>query len=196
MIEVKRASSLGPGARGTVARLLTQTFAEDFAPISTATDRLAAAFEHMVLLDRFHVAFQDGQPAGIATVTEGEQEVFAPRWAPFRRHLGAVRGTVGYLVVRTAFMGADPGATPGRAEIGFVGTVPKYQGQGVATVLLTELMALSGHHTYVLRDIKDTNEAALGLYRKLGFVDHSRRPARFSARAGFGAYVTMIRAPG
>ncbi|UFU05408.1 GNAT family N-acetyltransferase [Ruania halotolerans] len=193
MIEVTRADSLGPAARHVVATLLASAFADDFASISTSTDRLARAFEHIVIPERFYVASVEGHPAGIATLTEGKQEVFAPRWAPFRNSLGAIRGTIGHLVVRGAFMGADPGAEPGRAEIGFVGTMAEHQGKGVATALLTEMMASSGHHTFVLRDIKDTNAPALGLYRKLGFVEHSRRAVRFARRAGFGAYVTVIR---
>ena len=46
---------------------------------------------------------------------------------------------------------------------------------------------------HVLRDIKDTNEAALSVYRRLGFAEYTRRPARFAKRAGFSAYVSMKR---
>ena len=38
-----------------------------------------------------------------------------------------------------------------------------------------------------------TGEAALHVYRRLGFVEHTRRKARFSRRTGFSAYVPMKR---
>ncbi|MBV0896149.1 hypothetical protein [Microbacterium sp. NC79] len=44
---------------------------------------------------------------------------------------------------------------------------------------------------FVLRGIKNNNLAALGLYRKLGFREISRRPVRFAKRAGFESYVSM-----
>jgi ribosomal protein S18 acetylase RimI-like enzyme len=44
---------------------------------------------------------------------------------------------------------------------------------------------------FVLRDIKDTNVPALGLYTKLGFTEVQRRRVRFAKRAGFTAYVSM-----
>lgn len=44
---------------------------------------------------------------------------------------------------------------------------------------------------FVLRDIKDTNTTALGLYAKLGFTETQRRRIKFAKRAGFSAYVSM-----
>ncbi|BCJ68980.1 GNAT family N-acetyltransferase [Polymorphospora rubra] len=114
-----------------------------------------------------------------------------PRSREFRSHLGPVHGTISHLVVRSQFMGAPDGAGDDLTEIGFVTTAPAHQGRGVATALLTHLLALPGHRVYVLRDIKDTNAAALGLYRKLGFTPYRRRPVRFARRAGFSEYVSM-----
>lgn len=96
-------------------------------------------------------------------------------------------------MVRSAFMGADPNAAPDRAQIDFVATAPEHRGRGVATALVRQLVATSGHRVHVLRDIKDTNEAALHVYRTLGFVEYTRRKARFSRHAGFSAYVSLRR---
>lgn len=192
-VEIRRADRLGEEGRRAAAALLAQGFAEDFTAVTRDPDRLAAAFESIILPEHVYLALRDDEPAGITTLTEGDQEVFAPRWAPLRRHLGVLRGTVLYLVVRGAFMGNDPDAAPGRAELGFVATAPEHRGAGVATALLRQLVQTSGHRVYVLRDIKDTNEAALKVYRRLGFVEYTRRRARFSRRAGFSAYVSMRR---
>ncbi|GAA4380600.1 hypothetical protein GCM10023088_44150 [Actinomadura verrucosospora] len=54
-----------------------------------------------------------------------------------------------------------------------------------------EALALPEYDEFVLRDIKDTNAPALGLYAKLGFTEYRRRPVRFARRAGFTDYVSM-----
>ncbi|GAB2597606.1 GNAT family N-acetyltransferase [Pseudactinotalea suaedae] len=192
-IDIRRADELGEPFRRRIAEVLVRGFAEDFAYFSTDPDQLADAFEHMILLDRFYVALVDGEPAAIASLTEGRQECFAPRWAPIRRRLGLVHGTITYLVVRSQFLGSPPDARPGLAEIGFVTTAPAYQGRGVATALMRHLLALPGIDELLLRDIKDTNVAALALYRKLGFEQSASRPMRSPARAGFSEYVSMRR---
>ncbi|WP_236777323.1 GNAT family N-acetyltransferase [Arthrobacter crystallopoietes] len=88
-------------------------------------------------------------------------------------------------------MGGSDGARPGLAEIGFVATEPAHQGRGVGTALLRHLLAQPGYREYVLEDIKDTNEPALGLYAKLGFSVYKRRKVRFARRAGFRELVSM-----
>ena len=191
MVEVERGDQLGEGCRRRITEVYVRSFAKDFVAFSRDTSTLADAFEHMLLLERFYIAVVDGQPAGLASLTEGDQTLFAPRWREIRRHLGLVRGLLGYVVIRTWFMRASEGARPGLAEIGFVATEPGHQGRGVATALLRHLLALPEYREYVLEDIKDTNEPALGLYAKLGFTVYKRRKVRFARRAGFTELVSM-----
>jgi hypothetical protein len=106
MIEVKRGDELGEPYRRGITDVLVRGFAEDFAYFSGDPRTLVDTFAHMVLLDRFYVAVVDGEPAAIASVTEGAQECFAPRWDEFRQHLGPVHGTTSYLIVRSQFLGA------------------------------------------------------------------------------------------
>lgn len=191
MTEIRRGDELGEAYRRRITDVLVRGFADDFAFFSRDPEVLASAFEHMILLDRFYVALVDGEPAAVASVTEGVEECFAPRRDEIRRHLGPIHGTLSYLIVRSQFLGAYDDARDGLAEIGFVTTAPRFQGRGVATALLRHVLALPGHTEYVLRDIKDTNAPALGLYTKLGFGELSRRPVRLAKRAGFTAYVSM-----
>ena len=191
MYVVERGDVLGEGYRRRITEVYVRSFAEDFVAFSRDTDKLADAFEHMLLLERFYIVLVDGEPAGLASLTEGDQQLFAPRWPELRRHLGLVRGLLGYLVIRSWFMGASDDARPGRAEIGFVATEPAYQGRGVGTALLRHLLAQPGYREYVLEDIKDTNVPALALYTKLGFTVHKRRKVRYAKRAGFSELVSM-----
>lgn len=191
MIEIRRGDELGEDYRRRITEVLVRGFAEDFAFFSSDPRKLADAFKHMLLLDRFYVALVEGEPAAIASVTVGTQECFAPRWSEMRRHLGTVHGTISHFVVRSQFLGAADGARAGLAEIGFVTTAPAYQGRGVATALMRHILALPDFDQYVLRDIKSTNAPALGLYAKLGFTEYQRRPVKFARRAGFTDYVSM-----
>jgi ribosomal protein S18 acetylase RimI-like enzyme len=191
MVEVERGDELGEGYRRRITEVYVRSFAEDFVAFSRDTVKLADAFEHMLLLERFYIAQVDGQPAGLASLSEGDQTLFAPRWREIRRHLGLVRGLLCYVVIRSWFMRPSDGARPGLAEIGFVATEPAHQGRGVGTALLRHLLAHPEYREYVLEDIKDTNQPALGLYAKLGFTVYKRRKIRFARRAGFTELLSM-----
>jgi ribosomal protein S18 acetylase RimI-like enzyme len=190
-VVVERGDELGEGYRRRITEVYVRSFAEDFVAFSRDTGKLADAFEHMLLLERFYIALVNGQPAGLASLTEGDQTLFAPRWREIRRHLGLVRGLLCYMVIRMWFMRPSDGARPGLAEIGFVATEPAYQGRGVGTALLRSLLAHPEYREYVLEDIKDTNAPALGLYSKLGFTVYKRRNVRFARRVGFTQLVSM-----
>ncbi|MFD1827106.1 MULTISPECIES: GNAT family N-acetyltransferase [Mumia] len=190
-VVVKRGDELGEEYRRRITEVYVRSFADDFVAFSRDTDTLADAFEHMLLIERFYVALVEGEPAGIASFTEGDQTLFAPQWSQIRRHLGLVRGLLGYVVIQRWFMRPFEGARPGLAEIGFVATEPAYQGRGVATALLRHLLALPGYREFVLEDIKDTNASALAVYAKLGFTVYKRKKVRFARRVGFTELVSM-----
>lgn len=191
IVVVERADALGESYRRRITEVYVRSFAEDFVAFSRDVGKLADAFEHMLLLERFYVALVDGEPAGLASLTHGDQTLLAPRWRDIRQHLGLARGLLGYVVIRRWFMRPSDGARPGLGEIGFVATEPAHQGRGVGTALLKHILAHAGHREYVLEDIKDTNAPALALYAKLGFTVYKRRKVRMARFAGFSELVSM-----
>jgi ribosomal protein S18 acetylase RimI-like enzyme len=189
-IEIARGDELGERYRHRVAEVLVRGFADDFAFFSKDPEVLADAFAPMLLLERFHVALVDGEPAAVAVVTEGDEECFEPDRRELQRALGPVHGVISCRIIRSQFMGAYDDARAGLTEIAFVTTAPQHQGKGVATALMRRLLELPSDE-FVLRDIKDTNVPALRLYEKLGFTETQRRPVRFAKRAGFTSYISM-----
>lgn len=190
MIEVVHAATL-PDRRADISRVFATAFADDFRSIHRDPAVLAAAFAHALVLEHVWVSMIDGEVAAVATLTGDTQTPLRHEPRVFRQHLGAVKGRVASLVFRRWFEEVRSDLGERAREIGFVGTAPEHRGRGAARALMEHLLAVPGIESFLLEEIKDTNEAALGLYRSLGFVEHRRKPARFSTGAGFSAYVSM-----
>ncbi len=176
MIEIRRGDELGESSRRRITEVLVRGFAEDFAYFSKDPRVLTDAFAHMLVLERFYVAVVDGEPAAVASVTEGEQECFAPRGAP--------SGT--RWVVSTARSATGSSGASSSAQTTVRGTASRRSGSsrrrrstraGVGTALMRHLMELP-YDELVLRDIKDTNAPRWGSTASSG----SRR--RGAARCG------------
>ncbi|MEU0490393.1 GNAT family N-acetyltransferase [Nocardiopsis changdeensis] len=191
MIEVVRADALGETRRREVARVFVDGFGPDLAAFSKDPEVLADAIAHMLVPERFYVALVDGEPAGLASLTVDDEECVEPDARTLRRHLGAVRGTIADRVFRSQFQGAVREPREGKAEIGFVASSLRHRGRGAAKAVLLHLLALPGYDEYVLEDIAGNNEAALGLYRRLGFREYRRRRAPYAGFSGIKEYVSM-----
>ena len=84
---------------------------------------------------------------------------------------------IGFAVSR---LGAD------EAEILSIGVAPNWQRAGVAAGLLQGLSraARRGDAKRIFLDVAEDNEAALALYRKLGFEKVGERPAYYADKNG------------
>ncbi|TWF79452.1 acetyltransferase (GNAT) family protein [Pseudonocardia hierapolitana] len=191
MIEIVPARELGEGYRRPITEVFVDAFGRDFAYFSDDPRRLADAFEHMLVLDVFHVALLDGEPAGIAACTDGRQLSLVPQGRHLRRHLGLVKGTIGAIALKREFSGGVPDIADGAASIEVVGTASRFQGKGVATALITHFLALPQYREYVLETVSDINTPALNLYRKLGFVEYKRVRVRHTKLSGISYYVSL-----
>lgn len=191
MIEIVPARELGEGHRRAITEVFVDAFGPDFTYFSKDARVLADTFEHMLVLDVFHVALLDGEAAGIAACTDGRQQSVVPQGKHLRRHLGLVKGTIGAIGLKREFSGGVPGLADGAASIEVVGTASRFQGEGVATALITHLLALPQYREYVLETVSDINTPALNLYRKLGFVEYKRVPVKHTKLSGINYYVSL-----
>ena len=191
MIEIVPARDLGEGYRRRIVEVFVDAFGPDFVYFSRDPRTLADAFEHMLVLDVFHVALLDGEPAAIAACTDGRQQSAVPQGKHLRRHLGLIKGTIGAVALKREFAGGVPGISDRTASIEFVGTASRFQGKGAATALITHLLALPQYREYVLETVSDINTPALNLYRKLGFEEYRRVPVKHTRVSGINCYVSL-----
>lgn len=195
MIEIVAARELGEEYRRPITEVFVDAFGPDFAYFSKDPRVLADAFEHMLVLDVFHVALLDGQAAGIAALTDGRRPSAVPQGTHLRRHLGLVKGTIAAIALGREFSGGVPGATDGTASIEFVGTATRFQGRGVAGALLRNLIARPGYREFVLEAVSDINTPALALYEKLGFTEYKRVRVRHTRLSGISYYISLKLTP-
>ncbi|CAM3841493.1 GNAT family N-acetyltransferase [Nocardiopsis gilva] len=192
-IEVKRGDELGEGYRRRITEVFVDGFGDDLSFFSKDPGRLAAAVEHMLVLERFHVALIDGEPAALAALIEGDQRCVEHDARKLRSHLGWYKGIAADWVFRTQFQRPMPDPGPGRAEIGFVASSRRHRGRGAAKAVLNHLLALPQYDEYLLEDISDVNELALRLYERVGFREYKRRKVNHTRWSGINEYVSMKR---
>lgn len=121
--------------------------------------------------------------ADLPAVLKIEREAFAD--APWRKDdfladectVSEVDGRiVGFLVARQTFPAVD--GAPAEREILNVAVAKRYRRRGLATALLKN--ELQQRAVYFL-EVRESNEAALALYRKLGFAEVGRRPQYYES---------------
>lgn len=132
-------------------------------------------------------AVREAERSDLLAVFRIEQASFPQPW-PFRA-FERFLGTPGFLVaVRdgtiVGYVVADSVPNHGQA-IGHIkdfAVHPEHRGQGVGTTLLQQSladMAMRGVHTIKL-EVRENNDAAIGLYRQLGFTHRQTAPRYYA----------------
>ncbi len=113
---------------------------------------------------------------------EIENESFAyPNWdrqafLRYRCLIAEVEGEMaGAVVLRQTFAGDSTG--PREVEILNLAVAPQFRRQGIGLALLASELTDQG--LYFL-EVRESNKSAQALYRKLGFLEVSRRPGYYT----------------
>jgi ribosomal-protein-alanine N-acetyltransferase len=124
------------------------------------------------------VHIRKAQPADLETLLHIEGQSFsAPNWNrdEFLKYDCMVaqyqEQIAGFLVSREVFAG--DAAHPAQCEILNVAVAPEFRRMGIATALISKLLSRGAE---IFLEVRESNEAAQRLYRKLGFLELSRRP--------------------
>ncbi len=192
MFDINRADQCAADMRADISRIFVDGFGQWLHYFSKDNTKLAAAFAHMFDLSHFYVALSDGKPAAITALTDGKTSCVQLQGAPLRRHLGWFRGTLALLMLKKELQNhAYPfDVEPHTGSIEFVATAPDYRGQGAATALIQHLTTTGAYRDYIL-EVADTNQSAVKLYTKLGFVEFTRLPQKHTKHSGINALVYM-----
>ncbi len=84
------------------------------------------------------------------------------------------------------------------AEVLQIGVAPEQQRRGLARKLLSQALQTlaAGDVERVLLEVRDSNRAAIGLYRSLGFIEDGRRCGYYAGAGGPEDAVLMSCRPG
>ncbi len=192
MMEIRRANELGSEIRGKISGIFVGGFYQWLKYFSKDTEKLSRAFAHMFLLENFHVAVIDGEPAGIAACSDGKTPSVRINAAEFRRHLGLFMGTIAGIMLKKE-LECHPYPFPiekGVGSVEFVATHKDYRGKGVAPAIIQHIFSVTPYSSYVL-EVADTNAPAVSLYQKLGFAEIMRVPHKHSKQSGVNFLVYM-----
>ena len=176
--------------RPQMGRIFAHGFYQWLKYFSKDAELLSEAFEHIFDLSRFFVAKHSNEIIAITACTDGKAAPIRLDRKTLCRVLGCIRGSIAYIMLTKHLVNhAYPFELPPQTlSIEFVATAQEHRGKGAAYGLIAHIMGVIPHAEYVL-EVADTNEAAVRLYEKAGFVVFERVPA--PKRGGFNYYLYM-----
>jgi len=112
------------------------------------------------LFNLANLSFQNGSPW---TEKQFEQDL-----AQEGAHYLIEEGKRGFIAYHSLF---------DEAEIHQVVVHPDFKGQGLGTKMLTDLVDILEHEgiKQIFLEVRESNQVAIGLYKKVGFIEISRR---------------------
>jgi len=156
-------------------------------------EKLARAFEHIFILEKFYAAVAGEEIMALVGCTEKKPPPYKLDKKIFIREIGFLRGRFAHWGFNMSSINHkypfDMPINTGSVEL--VATAEKHRGKGAAFGLLDYVMRTEPFEDYVLETV-DTNAPAIGLYEKLGFKEFMRKPAP-TKKAGFSHFVYMKR---
>jgi ribosomal protein S18 acetylase RimI-like enzyme len=186
------ADKLSFDPREQISRIFTEGFYQWLQYFSKDKEKLTFAFEHMFDLSVFYIAVEGTRIAAITALTDGQNAPIKLRARQLRKHLGFVRGTITYFILKGQLQEHkypfEVAANVGSIE--FVATDPACRQKGAAFKLINHIMANNQYNEYIL-EVADTNTCAVRLYEKLGFCEFHRVKERNTKQSGINFLVYM-----
>lgn len=192
-METYQANKLPFDCRDQIAAIFADGFTQWRGYFSRDQQVIAGAFAHAFQLDYFFVAVVDGQVVGIVACTDCQYLSLQFNKSALIKRFGWLKGSIAAHVFPQEFARPFKNPPPDTGSIEFVGVATRARNSGVASRLLTAVIERTPYTNYRIEEVADTNVAALALYRKLGFVEMSRRPiaAKQAQKIGINAFVSF-----
>lgn len=191
-LTIVKANQTDLDVRKQMAEIFAEGFTQWLVYFSKDKDVIAKAFAHMFILDQFYVAIANGEVAGVTACTDGKSFSVKLNKKELRKHLGFFKGSMAGIFLKKEFE-ASYEIPPNTGSIEFVGTAPKFRGQGVATQLIQYIIENTPYHDYAIEEVADTNIPAMQLYEKLGFVEYKRKtvPEKTAKKIGINHFLSL-----
>ena len=175
--------------RAGIAAVIVEAYRREFSTLSRNMDNVTAALTPAIDVDRFFVADRRGDVIGAIACTDHTGRAMRIRAADWRSHLGFVRGALAARILAPQWMSQldYPGAT---GYIEFVAVAERARRQGIATRLVEGVIAQTPYTDFEL-EVTDVNMPARECYRKIGFVDVTRKKEKFGRIKGFRERIYM-----
>lgn len=180
-------------ARTQMSEIFAEGFTQWLGFFSKDKKVIAKTFAHMFILDQFFVAVANGKIAGVTACTDGTKKSVRLNNKELRRHLGFFKGSMAAIFLKKEFEAPYENFPPNTGSIEFVGTAPKFRGQGVASQLIKHIIDNTPYNDYVIDEVADTNIPAMRLYEKLGFEEYRRKsmPEKMARRNGINNLLSL-----
>lgn len=189
---ILRASETGRDLKPEISAVFADGFYQRLKYFSKDKQKLANSFTHMFDQNVFFVVMSENTVAGVAACTDGRNPPIHLDKRELRRVLGLVSGSFAYIMLKKKLEDHRYPfeVEPRTGSVEFVATSPEYRGQGVAALLIRNMMSSSPYDEYVL-EVADTNTTAVRLYERLGFREFMRVKEPNSKRSGINHLVYM-----
>ena len=162
--------------RKEMGKIFAEGFTQWLGYFSNDKNIIAKAFAHMFILDQFYVAIKNSEIAGVAACTDGKSLSVRLNKKELRSHLGFIKGSMAGIFLKKEFEAPYENFPPNTGSIEFVGTAPKFRGQGIASQIIEHIIENTPYNDFVIYEVADTNIPAMQLYEKLGFEEYRRKP--------------------
>lgn len=190
---VVKADKIDLDVRSQISQIFAEGFTQWLGYFSKDKHVIAKAFAHMFILDQFYVAIENSEIAGVTACTDGTKKSVRLNNKELRKHLGFFKGSMAGVFLKKEFEAPYENFPPNSGSIEFVGTAPKFRGQGVASQIIKHIIEDTPYKDYVIEEVADTNIPAMRLYEKLGFKEYRRKtlPKKMAKKNGINNLVSL-----
>lgn len=174
-----------------IVSCILDAFGKNFAEFISqiGKEKVQRFLEDSIRTDCFYIMERDGETIGVTAVSDSESRALAHVKEAARKNFGFIIGGLMYLVNFKEFE-TNYCDSKNVGYIEFVAIKQKFQNQGMASAMLSEILFKTDFEIYLL-DVVDTNLAAIRCYKKIGFSEIRREKVRFSKQKGFQEKIFM-----
>lgn len=156
---------------------------------SVGRNKVQKFLEETLQVDRFFLIENEQEIIGTLAISDIKGRAICGSEKVAQRVFGPMIGWILYRVHFKEFE-IDHCGSKNMGYIEFVAIKQKFQGRGLASVLMKRVISETDHEGYLL-DVVDTNIPAIRCYSRLGFREIKREKVRFSKQKGFKQKIFM-----